>query len=165
MPDHIHDPLWDPVSETALAAFIRESLWAYPTLETLHLFGMALVFCPIVLFDLRVLGRNRDFNIKRLHQTLLPWVWTGFTLNLLSGVLMFISDASEFANSPPFLAKLVLIGLAGLNALLFQKLLFPRLPGADDTSKISRVAKVTAAFSILLWTAVIIAGRLIAYIK
>lgn len=165
MPDHIPDPIWDPVAESGLAVFIRESIWAYPALETLHLFGIALVFGPILMFDLRVLGRGRDFNVRRLHQTLVPWVWTGFLINLVSGCLMFLSDASEFARNPAFLAKLVLLAVAGGNALLFQNLIFPRLPGSDDTSLLTKSARASAALSILIWMAIIVAGRLMAYVK
>ena len=165
MPDHIPDPIWDPVADSGLATFIRESIWAYPALETLHLFGLALLFGPILMFDLRVLGRSRDFNIRRLHQTLLPWVWTGFLLNLASGCLMFVSDAAEFARNPAFLAKLAFLAAAGANALLFQNLIFPRLPGSDDTSRLTKAARTSAAFSILIWIAVVVAGRLMAYVK
>lgn len=165
MPEQTPDPFWDPVAQSAFATYLRESLWAYPALESVHLFGLALVFAPILIFDLRVLGSYRDFNIKRLHQTLLPWVWLGFALSIISGTLLFISDAAEFAHNRAFQTKLVLISVAAANAILFQKLLFPRIPGADDTSGLTQAARVSATLSILLWTGIIIAGRLIAYIK
>ena len=165
MPEHTPDPLWDPVTNSALSTFIRESLWAYPALETVHLIGLALIFGPILMFDLRVLGRSSDMNIRRMHQTFLPWVWTGFALNIASGVLLFISDAAEFASSPALYVKLALIALAGINALMFQRLLFPRLPGASASSTLAGAARVSAAVSILLWTGIIVAGRMVAYIK
>ncbi len=165
MPEATPDPLWDPVVSSALSTFIRESAWAYPALETLHIIGIALIFGPILMFDLRVIGRNIDFNIRRLHQALLPWVWTGFALNVTTGLLLFISDAAEFASSPALYVKLLLIAAAGANALLFQKLIFPRLPGTDGSSTLDKVARVSAVLSILLWIGIIVAGRLIAYIK
>lgn len=148
--------------QLSLAEAVRASDWAYPVLETVHMIGIAMVFAPIVLFDLRVLGTNRDVGLQRLRRLLLPWVWFGFILNAVSGGAMFASDAIELSRNPAFLAKLGLIGFAGLNALLFSWRLLPR-PVVDDEP--SCAAKASAALSIGLWIAVITAGRMMAYIK
>ena len=122
------------------------------------------MFGPILILDLRVLGLNRDMGLTRLHQALLPWVWTGFAVNAASGGLMFISDAAAFAANPAFRVKLGLIAIAGLNALLFQMRLFPAL--LINTGALpERGVKASAAASIALWLAIITAGRLMAYIK
>jgi hypothetical protein len=155
---------WDAVQQSAAAAFVGESVWAYPALEIVHVLGIALVFGPILIFDLRVLGLYRDVDLSRLHRILLPWVWTGFALNAASGALMFVSDAAEFAANTAFRFKLALIAVAALNAVAFQKRWFPAIGGADDP-KISFRAKASAGASIALWLAIISAGRLMAYVK
>lgn len=163
MNEEIPDPFWDPIAQSSLATFVGQSTWAYPALETLHVLGIALVFGPILLFDLRVLGLNRDMELRRLHQALLPWVWAGFLINAASGALMFVSDAAAFAANPAFRVKLGLIAIAGFNALLFQIGLFPKMIRIDGANE--RSAKASAAASIALWVAIITAGRLMAYIK
>lgn len=161
--EQVSDPIFDPITQSALATMIRESVWAYPLLETLHVLGLALLFGPILLFDLRVLGWNRDLSAARLHKALLPWVWTGFTVNLISGALLFISDAAEFAANTALRVKLVLIVIAGLNALYFQTRFASR---SDDwQSHAPGGARASALISILLWVSIIAAGRMIAYIK
>ncbi|MGQ0456301.1 MAG: DUF6644 family protein [Hyphomicrobium sp.] len=164
MEDPLPDPFWDPIAQSGLATFIGQSVWAYPALETLHVLGLALVFGPILIFDLRVFGFNRGLDMRPLHAALIPWAWTGFALNAASGGLLFISDAAAFAINPAFRIKLTLIALAGLNALAFQARLFPRLPD-DDRGDPHISAKVSAAASIALWLAIITAGRLMAYVK
>jgi hypothetical protein len=164
MDEPLPDPFWDPIAQSAIAVFIGQSVWAYPALETLHIFGIALVFGPILIFDLRVLGFNRGIGIGELHGALLPWVWTGFAINVSSGALLFVSDAAAFASNPAFRAKLALLALAGLNALAFQWRLYPTLIDSDVTAG-ARGARFSAAASIMLWLAVITAGRLMAYIK
>ncbi len=162
---HIPDPFFDPIAQSAIAVFVRESMWAYPILETLHVIGLALVFGPILLFDLRVLGWNKDLAVSRLHTALLPWVWTGFALNASSGVLLFVSDAAEFAANTSLRFKMALLVLAGLNALYFQARIAPGVAAWDCEGKAPTPARASAALSIALWLAIITAGRMIAYIK
>lgn len=156
--------VFDPLQHSTAATFIGESAWAYPGLEIVHVLGIALVFGPILIFDLRVLGFYRDLDIMRLHRVLLPWVWTGFALNVISGALMFASDAAELAGNSAFRIKLVLIALAGANALAFRRSWFAQSDDASD-SKLQHGAKASAIASIALWLAIITAGRLMAYVK
>jgi hypothetical protein len=166
MDEPISDPFWDPIAQSALATFVSQSTWAYPAIETLHILGIALVFGPILIFDLRVLGFNRSLGVHALHRALLPWVWTGFTVNLLSGALLFIADAAALAANPAFRIKLALLALAGLNALLFQARLFPSVAAGEASGdRATRGAKLSSAASFGLWLAIITAGRLMAYVK
>ena len=127
--------------------------------------GLALVFGPILLFDLRILGWNKDLAVSRLHRALLPWVWAGFTLNAASGILMFASDAAEFAANTALRAKMALLVLAGLNAIYFQARIAPGVNAWDRETIAPAKARISAAASIALWLAIITAGRMIAYIK
>lgn len=157
--------LWAWLHATAPAQFVRESVWAYPALETLHVLGLGLVFGSILAFDLRLIGWHRDLSVTRLGRHLLPWVWAGFALNLASGLLLFASDAVEFAANSSFRAKLVLLALAGLNALWFQARIAPSIPTWDTGVTPPARARAAAALSIALWLAIITAGRLMAYVK
>jgi hypothetical protein len=159
------DPIFDPIAQSAIGVFVRESTWAYPLFETVHVIGLALVFGPILLFDLRVLGWNKDLAVSRLQAALLPWVWTGFALNAASGIALFVSDAAEFAANTAFRFKMVLLVLTGLNALYFQTRIARATVAWDRESVAPFTARISAATSIALWLAIITAGRMIAYIK
>ncbi|MBI1385891.1 MAG: hypothetical protein GC150_13380 [Rhizobiales bacterium] len=156
--------LWEAVAELAAARFVAETTWAYPALETVHLIGIALLFGPILVFDLRVLGVGRAIAPGRLHAILLPWVWTGFSLNVTSGLLLFASDAAEFATNSAFQAKIALIVLAGLNAIAFRSRFQPWARSLDGSGPAPAGAREIALVSILLWLGVLTAGRLIAYV-
>lgn len=156
--------LWSDIAASTIATMVRESVWAYPMLETVHIIGLALVFGSILAFDLRILGLSKALPVRNLGQHLLPWVWTGFALNAVSGLLLFMSDAVEFAANPALRAKLALLALAGLNAYVFQARYADATAWNEDASAPAG-AKVSAIVSIILWLAVITAGRMIAYIK
>lgn len=162
-----HAPLtiWDTIEGSSIAVFVRETTWTYPILENLHIIGIALIFGSILAFDLRILGYNRALPISALGRHLLPWVWTGFITNATTGALLFASDAAEFSQNPALAAKLGLIVLAGLNALIFQWRIMPNLAALDGEAATPTLARISAVISIALWLSIITAGRMMAYIK
>lgn len=156
------------VDQSSVATAVRESLYIYPALETLHAIGLGLLFGSILAFDLRVLGVHKALPLRLLGRHLLPWVWLGFGLNAVSGLLMFASDAVKFSTNVALQGKLILIVLAGLNAVVFEKRLHPRYasgPDADTEVPSPGPAKISAALSITLWLAIIVAGRMMAFVK
>jgi uncharacterized membrane protein len=138
------------------AIFVRESPWAYPTLEVVHLVGLALVFGTLWLVELRLLGRLREFEPTALARAALPWTLAGFALSVASGLLLFASRADEFIANPAFLAKMGLILAAGVNAAVLHT------RGRLDPDR--RATRIQAAASLVLWLAVIACGRWIAYV-
>lgn len=156
----------DRLAETPLAIWVKSSVWAYPLLETAHVIGLALLFGAIAMMDLRLLGVGRHLRVEALGRHLLPAAWTGFAINAVSGGLLFLSDAAEFAANTAFRLKLVLIALAGINALWFHARVYSRAGAWDREGGGSPVsAKAAALLSLLLWLAVITAGRMIAYVE
>lgn len=117
-----------------------------------------MVVGAIGILDLRVLGYGRGLPMQRLSTALVPIALTGFAVMVVSGSLLFVADARALAGSSIFLTKLVLIALAGLNALSFR-LGWRRL---DDDPPMT--AKALAGASLVLWLGVVILGRLIAYL-
>ncbi len=165
MPDSFFNFL-EALDQSAVPVAVRESLYIYPALETVHAIGLGLLFGSILAFDLRVLGLHKALPLRLLGRHLLPWVWAGFALNATSGLLMFASDAVKFSTNIALQAKLLLLLIAGINAAVFQTRLEPARAGVPDTDAPSPApAKVSAALSITLWLAIIIAGRMMAFVK
>ncbi|MEQ1577477.1 MAG: DUF6644 family protein [Hyphomicrobium sp.] len=167
MPAQLED-LLNAVDQSAVSVAVRESLYIYPALETMHAIGLGLLFGSILAFDLRVLGVHKALPMQLLGRHLLPWVWVGFGINAASGLLMFASDAVKFSSNFALQAKFMLLVLAGTNALIFEKRLHPVRtggPSADKGKSSPGSAKLSAALSIVLWLAIITAGRMIAFVK
>lgn len=151
------------LEQTALAATIRRELYFYPLLEILHILGIVGLVGGAFLFDLRLLGYGRRLPVQRLAAFVLPWSRRGLALVVPTGLLLFITNASTLAEDPTFWLKLVLIGVAGLNAMLFHRTVFRTADHWDQDVPVPHAARLVAAASILLWTAVIVCGRLLAY--
>ena len=147
---------------TPLASFVAETLWAYPLFETLHTLGMALLLAALGLINFRILGYKSELPIVGTLD-FLPLAWIGFSVNLISGLALFASDAVYFWSSVTFKVKLVLIALAGLNAFLLSQSVF-REARADGPATPGPRARLMAGSSLVFWVGAIIAGRLIAYL-
>lgn len=152
------------LQSTQLAIFVAETLWAYPLFETLHTLGMALLVGSLGLINLRLLGYKPELPILGTLD-LLPLAWLGFTINLISGLALFSSDAVYFWTSVTFKVKLTLILLAGINAFILSQSVFreARAPGSSRV-QVGTGARILAASSLVFWIGAIMAGRLIAYL-
>ena len=155
---------WLALEHSGPATSIRQALWIYPALETIHILGVATLFGSIALLDLRLLGLSRPLPIGALARHALPAAYGGFAALVLTGPFLFISDAEALAGNRAFQMKLLLIALAGLNALAFNFGPLRRLRAEPGPVRPSFAVRTSAAASLVLWTAVIVCGRLIAYV-
>lgn len=136
--------------------WIAEHPYAYPLLEVIHLTGIALVFGNLALIELRVLGLGSSLAACQLARLGLTLVGVGFGLCLVTGLLMFATQPLELLGNRAFTLKMGLLVLAAGNAAWFH--------ARGSLHKLDRLARVLATVSVLIWLAVIAAGRWIAYI-
>ena len=137
-------------------------LW--PVCETLHFVGLALLFGITGLLDLRLMGVVKGIPVARL-QRLMPWAVAGFAINAITGVLFFIGASAQYVDNFAFWMKVLFIGLAGLNVLLFYVTGLARTANAlgagDDPPP---AARVVGAVSLLLWLGVMYWGRMLPFL-
>jgi hypothetical protein len=151
------------IEASALATWVRESgsIWAYPTVLFVHTLGLSLLVGANVALDLRLLGLGSGIPVSELGMAF-PTMWTGFTLNAVSGVLLFIADATVKATQPVFMIKLALIFLGVLNIVMLRR---RWMAGAVDPAGVATPrAKFLASTSLVIWAGAITAGRLMAYL-
>lgn len=147
---------------TPIGAWVRNSAFAFPFLQSWHFIGMTMLLGGVFAIDLRVLGVARAVPLAPLHR-FLPLVFIGFGINLITGICFFCHDPWVYAFNISFRIKMLLILLAGLNALWFRLGVFLDLERWGPGIEASRLAKVISAVSIVIWLGVITAGRYIAF--
>jgi hypothetical protein len=136
------------------------SIWAYPTVLTLHTFGMMVLVGAALMVDLRLLGFGRAIPLSSMGR-LFGVMWGAFWLNLVTGTMLFIADATKRATQPLFLVKLALVALGIVTIVLIKRSMFD---GRQEPLVITGSAKRLAIASLLLWCAAVTAGRLLAYV-
>lgn len=152
------------IEASALAVFLREStsVWAYPTVLMLHTVGLALLVGLNAAFDLRLLGIGRGVPLEAI-ETWFPVMWIGFWLNLVTGVLLFVTDPIRLGTTAVFISKLGIVAAGVVLIPLLRRAVYGTAAG--QTPRIPPAARTYAVLSLLLWTAAIVTGRLMAYVS
>lgn len=145
------------IESSELGSFVRETAWAYPLANLVHLLGMILLVGGIGLLDLRIVGAFRALPLMLLSRALVPVGLTGLMLMLLSGPLLFAADAVALSRSSIFAWKIGLIALALGNAAIF------RLCWEGGIMEPPTRLRIMAGLSVVLWLGAACLGRLIAY--
>ncbi|HKV06152.1 MAG TPA: DUF6644 family protein [Candidatus Acidoferrales bacterium] len=152
------------LQHTSVGTAVSESLWLFPLIETIHIWGIILLVGTTGVLDLRLLGFVlTGQRVSELHKRLIRWTWVGFGVMFTTGGFMFASEAAKMYENGAFRFKMILILLAGLNALVFETTAFRHVANWDDAPRAPIGAKVAACVSLVAWVGVIAAGRWIAY--
>jgi hypothetical protein len=153
----------NPVEALPFARAMRESLWMYPIVEVVHIVGFVVLVGSVLMFDLRILGLNKQIPVRALARHLLPWSWAALILIVPTGLLMFTAHANDFLGNKAFQLKMALLMTAGLNAIAFHTGPYQTAKDWDVGVPAPLVAKASVVASMILWLAVITCGRLLAY--
>ena len=149
------------IESSSLAQLMKEVSWLFPTTEIFHFIGLCLLIGSLLIVDVRLLGVSREVPMQAVYR-FLPIAVLGFTINFLTGILFFFNDPFRYYPNIAFRIKLVLILLAGINALYFMITAHrhPQLASNGDYR-----LKAVATLSLLLWFSVIVCGRMIPYVE
>ncbi len=137
------------------------SVWAQPTILTVHTIGMMVLAGLIGAISLRLLGLSRSMPVKPLER-LYPIIWWAFGVNALTGTILMMADATSKLRNPDFYIKLVFIAIGLVVLVQMRKRVFgdPNL----DKVPLNGTAKGLALASLACWIGAITAGRLLAYV-
>jgi len=160
------DPFLAFIEGGELSNWIRgsESIFAFPTIITLHTIGMGFLAGGSAAIDLCILGFAPGISLKAMAR-FLPLLWLAFVVNAVSGVLLLIAYPTKALTNPIFYIKLGLIALAVWLVLRIGRTVL-RAPEAEQTAfpaPLPRHARRLALLSLASWIALITAGRLLAY--
>jgi uncharacterized protein YacL len=152
------------LADTSWSVDLHESQYAYPLIESIHVWTMAVFFGSVVMFDLRLLGvALRKVPASEVVDRLLPLTIAAFVIMVISGMLLFYAIPLRSYQSIFFRFKMLLMLLAGLNVWLFHSRVYPKVATWDVEGVPPRRARVAGAVSLVLWIGIIFSGRMIAY--
>lgn len=156
--------LFQRVQAMPASIAIRESIWLYPVIESAHVLGMCVFLGFIVMMDLRLVSATmRSAPVTEVQQRLFPWQMAGLVVMVVSGTLLVFTEPMRFYYNPFARVKLVLLVLAGINALAFHWGPYRRVAEWDHQAVPPGQVRLAGVASIVLWAAIVTCGRLIAY--
>jgi hypothetical protein len=152
------------LEDNGVADAIRENDVLFPFIESIHVVAICLVVGSILAVDLRLLGlASTRRPLSSVTRGILPLTWGAFALAVASGGLMFISNATKYLGNGYFIAKMVLIGVAGVNMLIFHAISARDQPRWENDTRLPLAARVAGGVSMVLWIAVVACGRWIGF--
>ena len=150
------------LENTAYAQWILTGLTGWPLVLSMHAIGLAIAVGMIFAMNLRILGLYRTIPLSATR-TLLGFAWIGIALNIFSGFSLFMTQASVYVTSPPFLIKITAI-IVGIVLLVITQKTMGRELATWESSGVSSQGRNLAIGSIALWVLAVVTGRLIAYL-
>jgi len=151
------------LEQSAFAAAIRQSSWAYMTANVGHILALMVFVSAVVTMDARLLGAFAASPPATVVRPARRLAALGLLLMAGTGSMLFAAEATHVATNPVFQIKLVLIGLGILNAVLAGRLLRDALEQTPAFTPLPTSARLAAVLSLLIWFATAACGRLIAY--
>ena len=142
-----------------LSTAIRDILWVIPTVQSIHIIAITVLFGSALIGDLRLAGvLATDEPLPGVVRRYYPWMRNALIVLLFTGLIMVIAEPDRVLVNTTFWLKMVLVVTAFTLTLLLRRPLL-RAPDKPDP----RPIKAFAWLSIGLWCVVIICGRWIAY--
>lgn len=149
---------------THFSQWMSDSTYAEPIVETVHVLTLTLFLGFAILLDLRLLGVcMKRRRVSEVLDQFNPYLMCGFAVMIVSGVLLFSGNPVGFYSTIFFKVKMILLVLAGLNVLVFNSTIRHKVAEWDMALRTPRGAKFAAIISLVLWAAIVAAGRAIAY--
>lgn len=140
------------------------SKWGWPVCESLHFIGLSLLIGTVGMFDLRLLGVAKRIPFAALHR-MIPWGIGGYILNIVTGSMFLVSAPDQYLYNSAFHLKMLFMGLAGVNVLAFYTAWFGKVRALGAGADAPLAARLIGGASLLLWTGVIIFGRLLTFYR
>ena len=152
------------LSETKWSIALHESLYLYPWIESTHVLSICLFFGTLLFVDLRLTGKVfNNLSVTDVNRKVLPLTLFGFLVMSVTGLLLFYAIPVRNYQNIFFRIKILLIVIAGINAFFFHRRMSKEAKVWDKDSSIPSSMKNSAITSLVLWSSVIISGRMIAY--
>jgi hypothetical protein len=135
--------MWDALQHAGWVSTLATNRWIYGLVSVIHHSAVLFSVGTIVLLDVRILGAaNQNQAVSALAEQLRPWTWIACGLAVISGFLLFASQAAAYVAATPFLVKMFIVVLAVIAALAAER----------------SHAKVVALISIVLWLGALLAA-------
>lgn len=148
---------------TSVGLLVRESAWGFPIVVAVHIMGLTLSVGLLVWFDLRLLGASMaGHRASAMYRRLAPWMFTGFAMMVISGLMLFTAYAAAAYGNVYFRIKVAAMVLAAINAFVYHRFTERRMVDWDAGVP-PPGARLAGLVSICVWLVVILSGRMMSY--
>ncbi len=151
------------LESTWYAEMVSFSLYGWPVMLGAHSLGLATIVGVVIVVSVRLLGLYSGISYTALR-SFMPIAWVGFTINLISGLSLFVTQPTYYIGNGPFLTKMLFIALGTVNLAWLHRVLKRDAASWDVAGRVTSTGTLLAVGSLTFWGFAVVTGRLIAYL-
>jgi len=152
------------LAATPLSHTIQTTSWIIPTIQIIHILGVAVLFSSAVLVDLRIWRLlERDMPLAQIARRFLPPIWPVLLILLITGSLLIVGEPRRSLLNSTFYLKMALLAVAIMLTAGLQRSISSSPNSWDKDRGRQLAARFAATASIAVWCGILFAGRWIAY--
>jgi hypothetical protein len=156
--------LWAWLETLPIAEQIGATWW-FPLLESFHVLSSTFIVGSILMVDLRLLNlAGTTYPVTRIIREVIPWTYAASAVSVATGVAMFSTRASRYAEIPAFQIKMALLVLAAVNMAVFHLVSARGIARWDTAAPTTTAARFAGACSLLLWIGIMLSGRWVGHV-
>jgi hypothetical protein len=156
----------DWLQATSFSQSLQNTAWVVPAVQTVHILAIAILMSSVVILGLRLLGVvARDQPSSAMASRFIPIVWRCVPVLLASGAILIVAEPGRSLQNPVFVLKMSLLAAALLFMLFYQRGVRSSEHFWDASAARQRYLRVGALVTLLMWVAIVCAGRWIAYVQ
>ena len=149
------------IYDLGISATVRESSWAFPTLECIHLYSMVFLIGIVSAFDLRLMGVSiEDQPLAHYSKLVRRWVWLPLIVNTITGTLLFMSKPTEYSANIAFVVKMMFLCLG----VVYHAIIVRRSDRWNDLARMPAGVSLLGGVSLVFWLGILASSRWIAYV-
>jgi uncharacterized membrane protein len=155
------------LGNTPVSTTMQTVKWIVPTVQSIHIMAVAFLTASVVLIDMCLLRSHRPgagLSVTAMVERFAPWTRRALAVLLVTGGSLILAEPHRELANPVFWSKMALIVVVCVVTLLFQSTV--RRHGQSWDMGRYRLAGIAFAMaSMVLWGAIIVCGRWIAYVE
>lgn len=152
------------IGNTKLSTFLNQNNWITPTLQSIHILAIAATFSAALMICLRVAGLSgKGRTLSEVEQRYVPWIWWGLLTLVTTGFVLLLAEPGRQLLNPYFWSKMMLVAAVTLTTLGFQRSVERNSPLWQPQGPARGALRVGALGVVVMWAAIMVCGRWIAY--
>lgn len=152
------------LSQSPLSLAMATSPWVVPTMQSIHIVSIAVIFISVLITALRVIGVSwGGVSVRTTATRFAPWAWTALAVLAVSGIVLILAEPVRELMAISFWVKMALLVVAIVISVRFLRAVRSNEAFAAVDAPVDPTMRRNAIITIAIWVAIIFMGRFIAY--
>lgn len=153
------------LGKTSFSIKLGEAIWIIPILQSIHILAVAMVLSSVLMIDLRLFGLTTAYSVRQIMDRFMPFLWTGLVILAATGIIQITAEPKRTLNAnPAFYLKMAMLLVAVGVTIGFQAYIRRNAADLENRAKRITLLQLAAIATLVLWIAIAVAGRWIAYV-